>query len=248
MHVIRLGSSAPQITALSADSSVAVWALDTTSGAVGGYQVAEGMPMMDAAERDRAGRLVREGDRRRYLASHVGLRVLLGGYLGLDPAEVVLVREACPGCGGPHGRPAVDGGALHFSLSHSGDVAYLAFARVPVGVDVEEIPSAAAVADVLTALHPVEIAELTALPEPERRAALGRVWSRKEACLKAAGTGLALGLVEPYVSSAPTPAAVPGWTLTDLPAPHDYAAALALRAPDSGPGVGVGPGLGSRLT
>ncbi|MFD9307873.1 4'-phosphopantetheinyl transferase family protein [Streptomyces sp. NPDC060048] len=231
-YVNRLGSDAPQTGALSADASVAVWALDTTSRVVGGHAVAEGLQLLDATERERAERLLREGDRRRYLSSHLGLRALLGGYLGLAPAEVVMVREKCPCCGGPHGRPAVADAALHFSLSHSGDVAYFAFAQVPVGVDVEEIPSAAAVADVLTTLHPAEIAELTALPEPERRTATGRVWSRKEAYFKGTGTGLALGLAEPYVGSASTPAVVPGWMLADLPAPPGYTAALALHAPE----------------
>ncbi|MFI6006761.1 4'-phosphopantetheinyl transferase family protein [Streptomyces sp. NPDC051366] len=231
-YVNHLGSNAPQTGGLSAGASVAVWALDTTAGVVGGHPVAEALPMLDAVERHRAERLFREGDRRRFLASHVALRVLLGSYLGMAPAQVTLVRENCPCCDGPHGRPAVAGGALHFSLSHSGDVAYLAFAGVPVGVDVEGIPSADTMADVLTTLHPTEIAELTALPEPDRREAMGRVWSRKEAYLKATGTGLALGLAEPYVSSAHTPAEIPGWTLTDLSAPPGYVAALALRTTD----------------
>ncbi|MGW6704337.1 4'-phosphopantetheinyl transferase family protein [Streptomyces sp. NPDC054956] len=233
-YVNRLDGSAPLTGALPTGPGAAVWALATTSEVVGGYPVAEALPMLDAAERDRAGRLLREKDRQRYVASHVGLRVLLGGYLGLAPAEVVLVRETCPCCGGPHGRPAVEDGSLHFSLSHSDDVAYLAFAGVPVGVDVEGIPGPAAVADIVTSLHPAETAEVTALPEADRPAAMGRVWSRKEAYLKATGAGLALGLTEPYVGSAHTPAAVAGWTLTDLPAPAGYAAALALRDPDSG--------------
>lgn len=109
---------------------------------------------------------MRPADRQRYLASHLALRVLLGSYLGQAPEQVLLVREECPCCGGPHGRPAVVGGAVHFSLSHSGDVAYLAFAGVPVGVDVEETPGPDAVADVMPLLHPAEVAELTALPEP----------------------------------------------------------------------------------
>lgn len=122
------------------------------------------------------------------------------------------------------------GGGVHFSLSHSGDVAYFAFAAVPVGVDVEEVPGPDAVADLLGSLHPAETAELTALAMPERRAALGRVWARKEAVLKAVGTGIALGLAEPYVGSAPAPAPVPDWILTDLPAPEGYTAALAVHA------------------
>ncbi|MEU9103640.1 4'-phosphopantetheinyl transferase superfamily protein [Streptomyces xanthophaeus] len=228
-HVNQLDGDAPRTGALPRGADATVWSLDITRDVVGGHPLDGASAMLDAAERDRAGRLLREADRHRYLASHVGLRVLLGGYLGLAPEKVTLVREDCPCCGGPHGRPAVAGGAVHFSLSHSEDVAYFAFAGVPVGVDVEGIPGAAAAADILTTLHPAETAELTALPEADRRTALARVWSRKEAYLKATGTGLALGVAEPYVGSAAAPARVPGWLLSDLPAPTGYAAAIALR-------------------
>ncbi|MCI4079014.1 4'-phosphopantetheinyl transferase superfamily protein [Streptomyces sp. MMS21 TC-5] len=77
-------------------------------------------------------------------------------------------------------------------------------------------------------LHPTETQELTALPAAERITALARCWARKEACLKAAGTGLANGLVDPYVGTLPDPAAVPGHRLTDLPTPARYQAALAV--------------------
>ncbi|MFD4245592.1 4'-phosphopantetheinyl transferase family protein [Streptomyces sp. NPDC058525] len=230
-HVNELTDEAPRTGTPPEGAAVAVWSLDTLRDSVAGRPVAEAGEVLDAAEQERAARLRRPADRHRYLASHLGLRVLLGGYLGLAPHEVVLVRETCPCCGGPHGRPAVAGGGpVHFSLSHSGDVAYLAFSGVPVGIDVEETPSQEALADVLPLLHPAEIAELNALPEADRPAGLARVWCRKEACLKAQGTGLALGLVDPYVGSAATPAPVPGWTLRDLPAPPHYAAALAVRA------------------
>ncbi|MFE2476416.1 4'-phosphopantetheinyl transferase superfamily protein [Streptomyces sp. NPDC059389] len=228
-YVNRLGEETPRIGDPPAGTAVAVWSLDTTLEVVGGHRIDEALSLLDAGEQERAGRLLRAGDRQRYLASHVGLRVLLGGYLGLAPQEVALVREDCPCCDGPHGRPAVAGGAVQFSLSHSDDMAYLAVAAVPVGVDVEAVPSAAAVQDVLTALHPAETAELSALPAQERPEALARLWSRKEAYFKGTGTGLALGLAEPYVGSGPTPSPVPGWHLTDLPAPAAYAAALALR-------------------
>ncbi|MEU7552004.1 4'-phosphopantetheinyl transferase superfamily protein [Streptomyces sp. NPDC044571] len=229
-YVNQLDAGMPRIGALPTGTAVAVWSLDTTRGVVGGHRVAEALPMLDANERERAGRLLRDADRQRYLASHVGLRVLLGGYLGLAPEKVELVREDCPCCGEPHGRPAVAGGGVQFSLSHSDDLAYVAVSGVTVGVDVEVLPGAAAVADVLRTFHPAETAELEALPEAERRVALARVWCRKEAYLKATGTGLAAGLAEPYVGSGRVPAAVSGWTLADLAAPEGYAAALALRA------------------
>ncbi|MFF4580828.1 4'-phosphopantetheinyl transferase family protein [Streptomyces sp. NPDC001373] len=227
----QLGGAAPRPGDLPTGSGAAVWSLDTAREVIGGYDAGGAAELLDADERKRAARLLRPGDRRTYLASHLGLRVLLGGYLGMAPGEVAFVREDCPNCGGPHGRPAVAGGGVHFSLSHSDGLAYFAFAGVPVGVDVEGLPSAGAVADVLSSLHPAETAEITALPEDGRQAALARVWSRKEAFLKATGTGLAEGLVEPYVGAAITPAEVPGWTLRDLPAPSGYAAALVLRAP-----------------
>ncbi|MFI7178693.1 4'-phosphopantetheinyl transferase family protein [Streptomyces spororaveus] len=227
-YVNQLGSGAPRIGPRPAGTAASVWVLDTTADTVGGYRVGEADAVLDAGEREKAGRLLLPGHRHRYVAAHLGLRVLLGAHLGLDPREVALVREDCPCCGGPHGRPAVASGGLHFSLSHSGDLAYFAFAAVPVGVDVEETPGAEAVTDVLHSLHPAETAELTALAAPERPGALARLWSRKEACLKATGTGLAAGLAEPYVGSAATPAPVTGWILRDLPAPDGYAAALAL--------------------
>ncbi|MGW5852316.1 4'-phosphopantetheinyl transferase family protein [Streptomyces sp. NPDC055254] len=230
-HVNVLGALPPPVEDRSSTSAaVTVWSLDTTLDVVGGLPVGEAAAVLDAAEQERAARLVRPGDRHRYIASHVGLRVLLGNHLGLAPERVGLVREECH-CGrGAHGRPAVAGGGVHFSLSHSGDLAYVALAGVPVGVDVERLPSAGSVADVLTSLHPAEADELSALPEADLPAAFARVWARKEACLKASGTGLALGLVEPYVGAAADPASVPGWTLCDLPAPAGYAAALAVRS------------------
>ncbi|QES52338.1 4-phosphopantetheinyl transferase [Streptomyces venezuelae] len=241
-YVNPLGGARPATGARPTGTAVAVWSLDTTLPVVGGHPVDEAAAVLDAAERERAGRLVRPGHRQRYLASHLGLRILLGRYLDLPPEEVPLAREACHGCGDPHGRPVVAGGGVHFSLSHSADAAYLAFSGVPVGVDVESMPTPTAVADVLNALHPWETAELSALPEPDRPAALARIWSRKEACLKATGAGLTAGLAEPYVGSGPVPAAVAGWTLTDLPAPAGYAAALAVTAVTAaGPGGPAGP-------
>ncbi|MET9693843.1 4'-phosphopantetheinyl transferase superfamily protein [Streptomyces sp. NPDC006514] len=227
-YVNQLGSGAPRIGPPPTGTDASVWSLDTAADTVGGYRVEEAAAVLDAGEREKAARLLLPGHRHRYLAAHLGLRVLLGARLGLDPREVALVREDCRCCGGPHGRPAVAGGGVHFSLSHSGDLAYFALAAVPVGVDIEETPDADAVADVLESLHPVESAELTALAAPRRPGALARLWCRKEACLKAAGTGLARGLAEPYVGSASAPAAVTGWILTDLPAPEGYAAALAV--------------------
>ncbi|MFE9254670.1 4'-phosphopantetheinyl transferase family protein [Streptomyces sp. NPDC006879] len=229
------------------DGEVRTWLLDTSLGAVAGWRVdgrllgaGPGTGPLDEGERAKARRFFRAEDRHRYLAAHLGLRALLAGYLGTDPGQVRLMREPCPGCGGPHGRPALApgqlrGGApapqLHFSLSHSGDLALLVFATRPVGADVEALPEPVALHEVLGSLHPAEAAELRALPAGERQRAFTRVWTRKEAYLKGTGVGLAEGAAEPYVGSGPYPAAdLPGWYLSDVPVGAGYAAAFAVRA------------------
>ncbi|MBO8196336.1 4'-phosphopantetheinyl transferase superfamily protein [Streptomyces oryzae] len=181
-------------------------------------------------ERKRAAAFVREADRERYVVAHLALRRELGALLELDPAEVRFARADCPLCGAPHGRPTVPGDPVHFSLSHAGDVVLLAFAAVPVGVDVEEFPSVAAARETMSVLHPRERAELAALPDSAALpAAFTRCWTRKEAYLKGTGAGLGEDPSVTYVGTFGEPAQVPGWQLTDLPAPAGYAAASALR-------------------
>ncbi len=185
--------------------------------------------LLDADERERAQAFVREADRDRYRVAHVVLRRLLGAYLAQDPAAVEIVREPCPGCGGPHGRPAVVGAPLHFSLSHSRDLALFAFADTPVGIDVEREPSAAVAAEVADMLHPAERAELAALPPAARPAALARCWARKEAYLKGIGIGLAEDPSVTYVGAGPEAGTMSGWLLADVPVVSGYAAACAFR-------------------
>ncbi|WP_435243720.1 4'-phosphopantetheinyl transferase family protein [Streptomyces cucumeris] len=193
--------------------------------------------VLDAEERERAGKFLREEDRLRYTAAHMGLRRLLGGYLDLEPAAVPFTREACPGCGVPHGRPAVPGHPLHFNMSHAGDLVLFAFAGSPVGADVEKLQPASVVETVAGSLHPSERAELDALAPGDRPAAFARCWTRKEAYLKGIGTGLSQDPSVSYVGTGPEPVPVGPWTLLDVPLADAvppgsaYAAALALLDP-----------------
>ncbi|UQX05396.1 4'-phosphopantetheinyl transferase superfamily protein [Streptomyces sp. RerS4] len=189
--------------------------------------------VLDARERRRAASLHRYADRRCYVAAHVALRVLLGAYLGLAPERVRLVREPCPCCGEPHGRPAVAGAGLHFSLSHSGDLALLAFAASPVGVDVQVTGAGGDVAEeVRGVLHPREEAELARCDAASRMDAFARAWVRKEAYLKGLGTGLARSTALDYLGTGASPASgPPGWRVEDVAVPAGYAAALAVRDP-----------------
>ncbi|MFD7914282.1 4'-phosphopantetheinyl transferase family protein [Streptomyces sp. NPDC059752] len=190
--------------------------------------------VLDAAERQRADRFVRPQDRGSYLVAHVTLRLLLGALLDTEPRDLLMARDACPECGGPDGRPVLVGGRAHFSLSHSRDAVFVACASTPVGVDVEALPAARVVAQSEEFFHPDESAELAALPEAGRPAAFARLWARKEAHLKGTGAGLGHEGHRSYLGTGPDADSVrPDWSLTDLPAPVGYAAALALRAPSA---------------
>lgn len=220
--------------------SPALWSVDASL--VGDRAQRLAPDVLDSEERGRAARFVAEADRRCYVASHVALRVLLGERLGLAPREVRFFREPCPGCGAPHGRPATDGG-VHFSLSHSHDVALLGFADVPLGVDVEALPRARSVAEVGATLHPVETGELDRLPEEQRPVAFARAWTRKEAFLKGEGIGLARDLSLDYVGTGPVPPPGPeGWSIGDVRVPAGYAGAVAVRTAGHRPATPAHPG------
>jgi 4'-phosphopantetheinyl transferase len=197
---------------------------DPPPGAASGLAVGE----LDADERHRADAFVHAVDRVRYLAAHIALRRLLAAVTGTAARDLVLVREPCPCCGAPHGRPALADasgagsgasygrGPLHFSLSHGGDLVLIGIADVPIGVDVEALPEERALDDLASVLHPGEQAELAALPAEQRVAAFARLWTRKEAYLKGLGTGLGRDPGADYLGTtgrAPTP---PGWTVADL--------------------------------
>ncbi|MFZ3567416.1 4'-phosphopantetheinyl transferase family protein [Streptomyces sp. BH097] len=215
---------------LPAAGAAGLWLVETAAEA-SGTGATDGLDILDADERRRAAAFHFDRHRVRYVAAHRALRTVLGERLGRDPGDVRFTRLPCPGCGGPHGRPAlVDTPGLHFSLSHSGDLALVALAPAPVGADVEELPSSQVAGELTAVLHPRERAELAALAEPEeRRLAVARAWVRKEAYLKGLGTGLSRGTNRDYVGVlAHSPGAPEGWTLRDVPVPEGYTAAVAL--------------------
>ncbi|GAA3194113.1 MULTISPECIES: 4'-phosphopantetheinyl transferase family protein [Streptomyces] len=207
-----------------------VWLLPDPAGYLRARGPEAAAAVLAAGERRRAAALRPAPAKARYTAAHLLLRELLGAYLGRAPAAVTFVRERCPHCGAPHGRPLVAGAPLHFSLSRGGGPVLLAFADAPVGVDAEEVPSAAGAEEVARLLHPGERAELAALPAAERPTACARCWTRKEAYLKGVGTGFVSGPAEVNLGAGPRPARSGPWRVVDLPLPAPDGAPAAVAA------------------
>lgn len=190
----------------------------------------EDLALLDHDERRRASLLRDPADWAAYVRAHAFLRRVVGQHLETAPEEVAFVREPCPCCGAPCGRPAVGEPAkdLHFSLSRSGGWALVAIAADPVGADIEALPDHDTLADVSRVLHGDERAEITSAPTHERPEVFARIWTRKEAYLKAIGVGLAHDVATDYLASAESRARPKGWRVENVPAPRGYAAATAV--------------------
>jgi 4'-phosphopantetheinyl transferase len=179
-----------------------------------------------------------EASRRRWIATRAGVRALLGGYVGIEPAAVAFGGE-------PRGKPRLEpDDALRFSVSHSGELALVAVASErEVGVDIEWMGQPRdALGLARRWFTSSERAAIEEAPEPDRLAVFYRHWVAKEAFVKATGRGLSASLrsfeVELAGPSAPRLVRVGGdeleamrWSLELLDAPHGYAAALVAEAP-----------------
>ena len=152
---------------------------------------------LSSEERERATRFRFDIDRTHFIAARGWMRSLLARYIGCSASEVVLTL-------GPHGKPQLEVGPawLRFNLSHSNGLAIYAVARDrEVGVDVEYINRDVPIEDMARQFSPREREELFAQPESDRLRAAFDCWTRKEAFLKALGTGMTLPPDEFDVSS-----------------------------------------------
>jgi 4'-phosphopantetheinyl transferase len=93
--------------------------------------------VLSADERERAERFVFPRDRRRFVVTRACLRALLARATGVAATAVRFSY-------GAQGKPVMEAGAapavVHFSVSHSADLAVVALARdLPLGVDIEAV-------------------------------------------------------------------------------------------------------------
>jgi 4'-phosphopantetheinyl transferase len=189
-------------------------------------------------ERTRAARFHFLRDRQYFTATRAWLRTILAGYLGSDPEELIFRYSEKEKPSLPQGSSS----QVEFNVSHSGDMALLAFARGrAVGVDVEKIREDfdhEAIARRF--FSDEEQRQLAALPTVERYAGFFRCWTRKESFIKAIGTGLSLPLDQFDVSLTPNdksallatrPDATEAarWLTQDVQVGAGYVAALCVR-------------------
>jgi len=151
--------------------------------------VKEWRTCLDATELTRADSFYSDLDRITYIGAHWLLRNALAETGGLPPSHWRFVK-------GKHGKPQIDAALarpdLRFNLSHSkGLVACVVATGAPIGIDVELISSAHSGLDIASRYFSAdEIALLRSRPLHEQPQTFFRLWTLKEALVKATGEGL----------------------------------------------------------
>jgi 4'-phosphopantetheinyl transferase len=179
-----------------ADNDLHIWraTLDRSREEISGY-----FNLLSPEEKARSERFYFERDCDRYIVGRGILRTLLSRYLGIEASRIEFVY-------GPHGKPAVATDSrdklLQFNLSHSNDQALYIFGwDHSVGIDLEYICPMQDADDFAAQFYSArETALINSLSDDQKWDAFFKLWTCKEAFLKANGSGLSAPLDEVEIS------------------------------------------------
>jgi len=199
--------------------------------------------LLDDDERRRVERFRVERGRLLFLTARGMLRIVLGRAIGAAPSTLVFDY-------GDRGKPRLRGSETgrcpSFNTSHSGELAVVAMANCELGVDAEwlrPVPNAERLARRF--FSEGEQRWILSHPPAERDAAFLRIWTCKEAYLKAAGLGIAMPLrdidVDPtgpkLIGIRQDATAVTCWSLVHAPLPIPAVCTVAIRGSEWGVNV-----------
>ena len=214
------------------EGEIHIWEFQPLMPAFRPEEIAE---ILSPDERARASRFHFERDRQRFSVTRARTRMILGAYLQSDPCELRFKYSA-------REKPSLASASadIRFNVAHSGDEAVVAVASGrEIGVDIEQIR---------TNIECEQLAErffstgerrfLRDLPEDKKLHAFFRLWTCKEAFLKAHGTGLSRPLSSFDVRLAEEPgillqirgnaAEENRWSLVEFESSSGYPAAAAV--------------------
>ena len=195
-------------------------------------------------ERARASRLGLSVHRDKFVTARGYLRIILGRYLNIRPADIEFEYNE-------HGKPGIaaesDTKKISFNLTHSRNLALCAVAaKGAVGIDVEYIRPVLKPEKILERFFsPGEMEYYQSSPEIIRNRAFMSLWTIKEAYSKAVGRGFSSALkgldLSPVLGGTSQAAASirlegsnENWTILQIDTGNDYIAALAFKGDPPG--------------
>lgn len=166
---------------------VIIWQIELN---VSDNQIDNYLKVLVGEELLKANRFKFKKDRRNFVVCRGVLRILIGHYLNLNPKDVQFRYSEFK-------KPCLkDSFNLHFNVSHSEDIAIIGFFMdKPIGVDIEYLKSDFDLMGIANGFFSEkEIYALKQVPEQESNISFYRCWTRKEAFIKAEGSGLSFPL------------------------------------------------------
>lgn len=149
--------------------------------------------ILSVDEQERAASLNNHEVRDRFITARARLRQMLGQFLGSAPRDILFEY-------GAQGKPALvaerDQPPLMFNLAHSGDVGLIAIGvNRQVGIDHEKKKRVADDIGIAERFFsPTESRYIRSLPSSQRGEEFLKIWTCKEAYIKATGMGLSCSL------------------------------------------------------
>lgn len=223
---------------LLSSEEIHVWSVGLGST---GLSFDDAFSVLSSCEQITASRFHREMDRHRYVFSHAACRIVLSRYLVVSPKDIAYQKEN-------NNKPFIKGvNDLRFNLSHSNEMALIAVAKGAIGVDIECCERVINQLEIAKRYFTeTEYALLCSASSADRKNLFFRIWTLKEAYLKAKGVGLVYGLDSFEVSLANNKlknkdgldwltlnSALPdsSWWLQSIPAAPGYMAAVCTIKP-----------------
>jgi 4'-phosphopantetheinyl transferase len=127
-------------------------------------------------------------DKNRFIVARAGLRKLLSYYLNVEHTKITIQYH-------PNGKPFVENNlGIHFNIAHTENLVILAFSiKNEIGVDVESLQRTFDTNKLSSFLFSErEYVQFQKLPRDVQKEAFVNCWTRKEAFLKAIGSGLTI--------------------------------------------------------
>jgi 4'-phosphopantetheinyl transferase len=172
--------------------------------------------ILSRGEKDRANRFLRAEDRALFALTRGTLRCLLSAATGVPTEEIAFAE-------GPYGKPCLVGiHGPHFNISHSGCWALIGFSDSrPIGVDIEYMRAAGGELGLARSFFSAaEYRSLEGLDRAMLLSSFYKIWTCKEAVLKAHGAGISEHLKDFSVELTPDGYAI-------HPEPHCFSPSLA---------------------
>lgn len=142
--------------------------------------------LLTQEEREKSARFRFSHDQNRYTISHSMLRLILSTYMNCNPSTLIFDQTK-------YGKPFLKGEkAFNFNMTYSGDVVcYMLSMKNDVGIDIEYMkPDFDWFRIARLYFSRKEVSYLEGLPSDKQAKGFFKLWTQKEALLKAEGIGL----------------------------------------------------------